>query len=79
MHIDHLFCSTHSQSKPISGQTTIKTETGLVVIQFNEDECRRIQDIAVEAYERNREDLMKELRENTPALIQLGNFSEAAE
>lgn len=71
MHINTLYCSTYSPNNPITGHMDIKTDAGVVTVHFNEDECKRIQDIAVAAYIRQASKIVEELTTKTPALVAL--------
>lgn len=72
MHIEHLFCSTYKQSVPITGQIKVKLESGqFVEVKFNDDECAAIQSIAVQAYERSRDELANEITSGSPKLLEI--------
>ncbi len=66
MHISCLYCSGYASDATITGHIDVITEHGQIRVNFNEEECKKLQDIATDAYLRKQQDLIRELQENVP-------------
>lgn len=71
MHINCIYLNTYQQQTPITGHVDVKTEAGIIKVDFNEDECAEIQAVAVRAWVRKQAALAQAILADTPAIKSL--------